>query len=303
MLPPELFSSQLDRFHQLCYLPQSVRVEVFHEDRAAAIVAPKRHFAELSRRLKRLKETAWIVMGISQISLLCSDQVICVAELKDTVPTKEYPMVATTTRPTTNLSSEAQTVAVIPTVKSLAAIARNAGVTEEAIAAEIVSSGGLAFYDADASTYKADEAGINAWADAWLDRDREARKAQLFSIATNGKVTPPDSEIAADHAPAKNRKPRLKDFQVSKSYPKTIGNFLEAQKWDAQKRAEVIEQIANLPDEQSDSESLPEIYLSKVLNKYPANERSDRRKAIIKAVKKDMLGKPEAVAESAIEVA
>lgn len=203
----------------------------------------------------------------------------------------------------------------LPTLKSLKLLSDRTGVSPEKIAAEIIALGGTAFFDEESSTYKALELSMDAWVEGWLDQDRAARKASLLGslpvtpAEKNGRSTrakaPPEPAATktpaktsrsaksatpakapaprrakATSTPATNGKPRLNGFKISNSYPRTIDNFLTAQKWDDAKRIEVIESIVSGA---SDRDSVGSYYLERIVNKYPTHNR--------KAVREGILGK------------
>lgn len=81
---------------------------------------------------------------------------------------------------------------------------------------------------------------------------------------------------------------RFKSFKLSNSYAKSLGNFLEAQKWPAEKRIAIVEAIAQLSATQvGDESAIAEQCLKRLIGAYPAAKRrgNTTRQGLIDAAK------------------
>lgn len=220
-------------------------------------------------------------------------------------------------RSTRKSPQSATSVQTLPQLDDLSALAQKTGKSPEAIAQAILSKGYPAGINVRTQSYEADIEGIQAWTDEFLAQDieqyRNQRRNDLLGVrdtTTNGanrglsdlesattETTTSAEQTAKPKTRVKTEKPsskitsRFRNFQKANSYKRTIGKFLEAQGWDAEKRTEVIEAIAVLPSEPTDLESFTEKCMTKIVSAYPKAKQAIVRPGLIEAAK-EILGEP-----------
>lgn len=117
-------------------------------------------------------------------------------------------------------------------------------------------------------------------------KKKGAGKTQSRAKAPTRKPT--QGKPKAQAQPSKSvRSIVFKNFKLSNSYSRTLGAFLDAQKWDAAKRIEVIEALAALPTEPGNESDFAEQCVKKITSVYPAAKRKGNfvRQGLIDAAK------------------
>lgn len=287
-------------------------------DRRLLLISPPEICEQVRAKLSKLKSDAWLILGAKEISLYRGNDLLLVEptvkspdKMSDNSPLGKTNMaVATQERkpktPRTNSRSTQppQPKLMLPTVRGLEILAQNTNTPAEAIATQICDLGHFAGFDLVTSSYLADEAGIDAWLDKWLEDDRAKRKTALLSPPST--KTPPSAEKSVKPKVAKSpttlqrkttttsTRKTFRDFKKSSKYARTLGNFLDAQNWADKIRIEVVEGIAALSALPQEPNTLPERALAKIASKYPKAMQANAAGGMIAAAKEIMgLKQPE----------
>lgn len=118
-----------------------------------------------------------------------------------------------------------------------------------------------------------------------LERKTNTRKPARTPATKTIKPKAETNGAAAVETDKGADRPKFKSFKVSNSYSRTLDAFLSAQKWDSQKRIEVIEGISNLSATPTDDSNYAEQCLKRIVNAHPANRRKDARQKLIDAAR------------------
>lgn len=204
---------------------------------------------------------------------------------------------------------------ILPRLRNLATLSTRTNIPVEQIAIEIRHLGFLV--GSENGSYLAQEEGVIAWADNWLNRDLEERRAELLgdiSVFGNRVPTPvatPDSKmrkprkLRQDSATVAQKGDRrnFRNFTRGNSYGKTIGNFLAAQGWTDTdpKRIEFVQALTNAGTDPAaiGKETWTDRAITKILSKYARSDRQSALTGLIRAAKKMTGAMPEDEASNA----